>query len=299
MSQIWRLQLKPWTEKNKEPREILEFCKENNIIGVGWGQIRIRTHDYTTLRAEIDKIFPKALKPLNAIWDMAINDLIYTRVDGNYYLCRVTKKWSDTKISEIHDDNGITNFVGVEIIKIGREDSVPGKVVNSFRSTSAVQRVNYVDRISKLIWNKHSGSGFEYPEEPIVKEDFWQSINSEELEGLILLYLQAKGYFVYSTTLKPSTTVYECVMIMNDGSHKCYPQVKSGDEPLDGNDYESLLDNKSDKVFLFALSQNYYKSNNYQIEYLALTDVEVFIRENKRILPEPVLHWVNLCSELN
>jgi hypothetical protein len=299
VNQIWRIQLKPETSKNKTRSEILEFCRKNDSIGVGWGQISIRTHDYSELRTEIDAKDPKALKPLNAMWDMEIGDLIYTRLDGNYFLCRVTSKWSDTKLSNEHEDYGICNYVGARIIYIGREENVPGKVINCFRPASAVQRVKDVENISKLIWNNHSGDEFKYLEEPITIKDFWNSINSEDLEGLILLYLQSKGYYIYSTTLKRSTAVFECVMVSIDGSHKCYPQVKSGDEPLAGNDYELLLDNKSDKVFLFALSQNYYKSNNSQIEYLALADIEVFIRENKRILPEPVLHWVNLCSELN
>lgn len=53
-------------------------------------------------------------------------------------------------------------------------------------------------------------------------------IGNEELECVVLLYLQSLGYYIYSSTLKSDTKTYETVMIKNDGSHLCYPQIKQG-----------------------------------------------------------------------
>ena len=86
------------------------------------------------------------------------------------------------------------------------------------------------------------------------------------------------------------------MMIKNDGSHRCFPQVKRA-TALSGYEYENLLHNHDDKVFLFTTSQNYIKCDNPQIEYISLNKTENFIRANKNLLPATILNWVKICDE--
>ena len=301
MSQIWRLNLKPEPDEGIAPQDVFAFCQKNEILGVGWREITIRTDDYWALKAETDKTYPGdkgVLKAINAMREMALDDLIYTRFDGTYYLCRVKSKWVDSKPTADHYRHDIYNFVAVEWVSLGSEANVPGRVVNSFGPSATVQRVRDVERISKLLWNNFATNGedgFQYPVEPIGLDDFWQSISSEDLECLIMLYLQSKGYYIYSTTLKRSTEKIECVMIKHDGSHRCFPQVKR-ERALYGQDYENLLHNQQDKVYLFTTSQEYVKCGNAQIMYLSLREIEDFVRTNLTLLPPPILNWVTLCD---
>lgn len=281
---------------------MFQFCRNTDIIGVGWTQTNIRTDDYWELKSSVEKIYPDsgstaALKAINAMREMDMDDLIYTRFEGKYYICRVTGRWINTIPTDDHYRYDICNYVNVEWADIGTEDSVPGKVINSFGPSATVQRVCEVENVSKLLWNNFTVGDYRYSVDPIRINDFWQVINSEDLECLVLLYLQSKGYYIYSSTLKRSTAKIECVLIKNDGSHKGFPQVKR-EATLSGRDYENLLKNQNDKVFLFSTSQNYQKYDNTQIVYLSLDEIENFIRLYKSLLPLPILNWVMICDDL-
>ena len=297
---IWRLNLKPEPDNTLGLKEVIEFCQKNEIAGVGWRDIIIRTDDYWELKAHIEETYPdgttSALKALNAMRQMDIDDLIYTRFDGIYFLCRVKSKWIDSKPTDEHYQYDVYNYVNVEWVNIGTEENVPGKVINSFGPSATVQQVYDVETISKLLYNNFSKNDFKYPVDQIGLKDFWQLISSEDLECLIILYLQSKGYYIYSTTLKPSTAKIECVMTKNDGSHRCFPQVKR-ETSLYGKDYEIILHSPFDKIFLFTTSQNYIKCDNPQIEYISLNEIENFIRTDKNLLPATILNWVRICDE--
>jgi hypothetical protein len=293
---VWRLNLKPGKNENLTYNDVLSFCQKKEIIGIGWAGIT-KTNDDWIIRDDIGRMYPTdkgCFKAINAMKNMQPRDLIWTRVNSIYYLCMVTDcLWKDCKVTSEHELHDIVNYVSVKWLEVGTEDKVPGKVINSFGPSATVQRVNAVENISKILWNKLTQNDFKYPINPFSIEDFWTSIDSEALECLILLYLQSKGYYIYSTTLKNSTRQIECVMVKNDGSHKCFPQVKRGND-LYGCHYENLLHNNVDKIFLFTTSQNYIRCNNPQIEYLTLNEVETFIEKNKNLLPLPVLSWVEL-----
>jgi len=297
---IWRLNLKPAPDNGLSFKDVFEFCQKNKIVGVGWRDINIRTDDYRELKSYVETIYTngstRALKALNAMREMEINDLIYTRFDGTYFICRVTSKWTESNPTNEHYCYDIYNYVEVEWINIGTEDNVPGKVINSFGPSATVQQVYDVEKISKLLYNNFTKNDFKYPVDSIGLKDFWQLISSEDLECLIMLYLQSKGYYIYSSTLKLSTAKIECVMIKNDGSHKCFPQVKR-QTTLYGQEYENILNNHYDKVFLFTTSQNYIKSDIPQIEYISLNEIEDFVKANKNLLPTPILNWVKIWEE--
>lgn len=297
-AKVWRLNVKTSPCDGISRKDVFEFCQKNSILGIGWGGVET-TDDYWELKNEVVKVYPGdkgALKGINAIKQMEVNDLIYTRFEAKYYICQVKRKWVDRAPIEGSDCYDIYNYVHVDWAELGTEANVPGKVINSFGPSATVQRVSCVEPISKLLWNDFTQSEFKYPTTPITIDDFWQSLSSEDLECLVLLYLQSKGYYIYSTTLKRSTAKIECEMVKSDGSHRCFPQVKR-EVTLQGQNYEDLLEHQDDKVYLFTTSQNYEKSNNSQIEYLRKDELEGFIRKNKKLLPAPVLNWVKICNE--
>ena len=96
-------------------------------------------------------------------------------------------------------------------------------------------------------------------------------------------------YLLYSRTNKLGTQTYEFVAVARDGSHKAYPQVKTGKTPLDGSHYKELTAN-GDKVFLFTVEGEYKNTAGMDIiDRKALID---FIYGHKRIMPGRIRQWL-------
>ena len=124
---------------------------------------------------------------------------------------------------------------------------------------------------------------------------FWNMIGSEELECLVFLYLQSKGYYIYSSTLKLSTAKFEAVLTYRDGSHLAYPQVKRN-VALHVEDYVSSLTNSEDKVFLFTTSEDYGQKTHPQILCISREELENFMKNNSKILPSTITYWLEMLQ---
>ncbi|HOF27404.1 MAG TPA: hypothetical protein PK761_01555 [Clostridia bacterium] len=303
---VWRIQLKPEPASGISYGDVLNFCKKNSIIGAGWPLIKIKTSDANELRNEIYKSpydNTRTYKAINALRRMETGDLIWTRLGkdaSEYYLCRVgSKLWKDREITDEHIQHDICNYVEAKWIRIGSVDKVPGKVINSFRPRATAQRIYGIDNISMVIWNNLSNpNDYKYNVSDITKDDFWKVINSEELECLVLLYIQSKGYLVYSSTLKLSTAKFEVVMVSKDSDHHACPQIKSG-QSLNLSDYVKNLDNNKDIIFLFTTSENYIGEPHPQVKCIKKRDIETFMDLNYNLLPKSItyiLDWTRKYS---
>ena len=96
---------------------------------------------------------------------------------------------------------------------------------------------------------------------------------------------------VYTSTNKLDTQKYEFVAVARDGSHYCYPQVKTGSVSLDGNNYKDLAVN-GNKVFLFATSEAYSNVDGVNIVALTRKEMMDFIMTNKAIMPQRIKQWM-------
>lgn len=314
---IWRLHLKTQGQAfryGESPNylydygKLFDFCIKdgpmNGIVGVGWSDTSDRVDNLPDLHQRImqsDYTQPNsAIKAINAISRMNDDDLVWTRRSDKqvYYLCRVTKTWLNTRQCKEHYDYDIANYVGVEWIEVGTEDKVPGKVVAAFRATATAQRVNDVGLISKYIWNKHS-SGYQYKLGSIKKNSIWDSLHSESIEEIVMLYLQVcKGLKVYTSTVKLSEARYECIMV-DTNANLVFSQVKSGDTQLIAADYIDIVDrDETANVYLFAVSQKYGSAFHKRIHCLSLDELERFIDEYRRILPAKTREWIEMYEKL-
>ncbi len=296
---VFRIHLKPDTKTTY--KELLDYCKNKGIVGVGWLGVKGKKDDEEALREECYKNCEdskSAFKNINAIRKIQLGDFIWTREGGKstaYYLCRTTQKWVDREITQDDIDHDVVNYVGCKWVKVGNLDKVPGKVVNSFRATSTAQHVNDVDAVSAIIWNQLCEKEDRCDISQYNNLDFWNNVGSEDLECLVLLYLQWKGYFIYSSTIKNDTKTYEAVLVSSDGKHKCYPQVKQN-ERLNPLDYVSDVE-PSDKVVLFSSNEDYGESHP-QVECLTRKEIWEFMKNNRDLLPETIKYWLDLSKNL-
>jgi len=269
---VWRIHIKNDYDKNSgyTQQDLLDFCQSENLIGVGWGEIKTRVNSDAAIRLQAQHYsdVTPAIKALNAMRKMEIDDLIWTRLDSSHYcLCRVTGLWIDSKPSDKHYKLDVPNYVNVEWLKIGMEQDVPGKVVSSFRPAASAQAISGVEDISMYIWNKKSNTNHY----SVSKKDtnFWSVLSAEAIEEIVLLYLQIeKGYHIHSSTVKYNFTKYECQMVNNNGN-RAYPQVKSGSVPLNVDDYmDAIQTDPNSDVYLFSTSEAYTKNSCQRIHFI-------------------------------
>ncbi len=298
---VWRLHLNPsYKAYNHTKQELFDLCIKDQVIGVGWLGITIRTEDESLIRKQAYEAYKNdkpagCYKAINAMRKMQVGDLIWTRYNGNYYLCKVNGRWSDQPNLEKYIPFDITNYVPVTWQEVGMADLVPGKIVSSFRPSAAVQMVYGVDDISAYMWNEyHHCNDYSCDKS---KWDIWSLLNNESIEELVILYLQVeKHYFVYSSALKPTTRTYECRMVNSEGEF-AFPQVKSGNESLNANDYmQAIREKENTKVFLFAASEKYVKNDDERFVYLTRKELEDFARKNKNVIHPLTRYWMGMCG---
>lgn len=291
---LWRNTVKTASQDGKA----FEFCHQNHILGVGWCLRDSNNIPY--IPVSIEECEEKGREQydssrgfvvaIHALKEMAVDDLIWTRHNGVYYLCRVLSTWKyNCDTAHVYED--IINYVDVEFHEIGTVEMVPGKVVNSFRASAALQRIkgDVLLKYSEHLYNTITGTQV-YPDCAVKKEELLDFLQPEDVEEAVSLYLQLeKDYLIYSSTNKLDTQTYEFVAVAKDGSHRAYPQVKTGNVPLDGNNYMELTAN-GDKVFLFTVGGEY--RNTAGMDIIAKKDLIDFIYRNKGIMPGRIKQWL-------
>lgn len=283
---VWRIHIKNDVTTGYTREDLLAFCQKEALIGVGWNAITTKADDETEIRKQA-QCYPNAtagIKAVNAMRKMQLDDLIWTRLNGIYYLCRVTGLWKDRQPTKLHFDLDISNYVQAEWLVIGTEDCVPGKVISSFRPAASAQSIRGVEEISAYLWNTHSQTS--HYAAPCPQADIWSILSAESIEEVALLYLQVKkGYYIYTETVKHATREYECVMVHRDG-HRAYPQVKSGAVALHAADYmDAVVLDSTAHIYLFAVSENYFPNGSAQVHFLTKKELEGFLTEYRRLLP--------------
>ena len=89
---LWRTTIKTGSQDGKA----FEFCLQNNILGVGW--CLRNTDGIPYIPTSIEECEKKGrmqydscrgfVVSIHALKEMAVDDLIWTRHNGVYYLCR-------------------------------------------------------------------------------------------------------------------------------------------------------------------------------------------------------------------
>ena len=316
---VWRFNVH--THKGaEEQKKVFEYCKENRIIGTGWKmaeglmssekeEISDEEFNNRLNQHKKRKDFVGLKRAMNFLREMKKDDLIWTRINNHYYLCRVTGKAKEflkgERDKEIESDYyDIWHYVPCEFVEVGTEEKVIGAIVRSF-NMGVVCHVrgngaeDLVKEFSKRAYNKYSEK--EYYKTSAIhnkEDDLWSILGTMEIEELAGLYMQIKlNYGVYTSTNKRDTKEYEFVLFKRDNpKEKAKLQVKTSNINLDLYYYD-------DSVFYFfttgkyskngkALNENelqeFEKSNNAKI--ISKEELLDFVKNNKDVLPYK-LNW--------
>jgi hypothetical protein len=293
---IWRIHIKPTAKEGVDPRA---FCLENSILGVGWLVEAKTKPDWKTYLELASKQYPKGggwHSALNAIKKMRVNDLCWTRSRGNvYYLGRVTTpdwRYCDTPESRAAD---VINVRDCDWMKVGLVDAVPGKVIACFRPTRSLQKIDSlsVRMYSQYLYNrKHPNH---YTLGTIVVPDLFEFLDSDDLEDIVSLYLQAERHFLFISSSRQSDTgTYEFVLRHRDTHERAVVQVKHGNVDLSIKKYSRF----PDKFFLFTSGGRYIGHANPRVECLTRDVIANFIALNRNLLPPRTITKMCMFDEL-
>jgi hypothetical protein len=279
---IYRLHLRPAVSVSKA--ETFDYCLRHKILGVGW---KIYPQQQEAEWEEYLKLASKTHPKLNVCHYIKNHihpgDLIWTRdTFGQYYLARVLSDWKYWMSEEaIERDIDIANVVEADIRRIAT-DEVPGKVVACFRATRTLQQVKdfTVREYSSFLWNEVSGQNLYSPSSG-GNLDIFSLLDSEEIEDLIFVYLQSKGWFVVPNSRKADTMSFEFLLINRDSKKKFWIQVKSGNTPIKCCGYSKL----GFGVFLFQSNGIYEGEMDPNVEIIDKGELKRFLRESSEYLP--------------
>lgn len=316
------------SKDSKERQEkLFEFCEKEKIIGGGW-PLYDGENEVESFHADRDTAYNLRKKYsgygrgftncINRLDEMRPGDLVWTRCNGIYYLCPIVDSSkqiteSDKPIWEYksgQEDSDFNKFDMhlianvADFIEVGTAQDVPGKIISSFASPSALQRISddshLLAKWSIKILNekKKEGTLPYYDDFALTKSDednIFELLHPKDVEEVVCLYLQKElRYYVYTNTTRKDMETYECVMVKNDGNHRAYVQVKTGGVSLDGSNAKyAELAKDGNKVYLFTADDSKCSCTDGQkIIHVETEKIREFTKQNKHLLSEKIKHWL-------
>ena len=294
---VWRLTISTDAE-DVDPRR---FCLNRDILGVGWRVDGPESLDWPAYYAlGMDQYYDKRDRgwwpAVNAVANrMAEGDLCWTRDwDGNYFLGRVAGPWRYVATPE-HAAADVVNVRACHWVRTGTVDSVPGKVLNSFRAGRAVQAVHNdtVRFYSMLLFNLGGGTPrYDLPAQADQAMDLFALAAPDDCEDIVAIYLQAKyGYRLIPSTCKRDTAKTEFVLRTADA--KAQVQVKQGTH-LDRAHYPPDPDDPC-QWFLFTTSGDYRGAPADHVHCLDPGEMRDFVFDNPALMPTRLQRLVDYC----
>ena len=297
-TQVWRINIKPDAEEGVDPRA---FCLKHKILGVGWPVDESTPLDWNTYEKLGNETYyekgDKGWRPaVNAIHNrMSIGDLCWTRDwEGNYFLGRIEGNWEYRSAPE-YVAADVVNVRRCCWVRTGTVDSVPGKVLNSFRAGRTIQAVHdkTVCFYSKLQFNKLVDR-IVYDLSYIDTQglDLFSLCSPEDCEDIVAIYLQAEfGYCLIPSTCRPDTAKTEFVLRNSCG--KAQVQVKQG-TPLNQDDF--VCDQVDPcQWFLFSTSGNYHGSDANYVHCIEPGELRDFAFTNTFLMPSRIKRLIEFC----
>ena len=292
---VFRIHIRP-QGGSADMETTFNYCLKNRILGVGWrtdsNQNTTNWEEYYGEASKKYKKEPQSCKYINE--RVGEGDLVWTRdAGGQYYLAKVTAGWEYWVSKEANEQNiDIANIFRVEFQNVSI-DSVPGKVVASFRASRSIQKIADTKALdySKYLWNQLSNENT-YHIDKSKFSDVFMMLDDEETEDLVFLYLQTIGWYVVPNSRKGDTMSFEYLAVNPKTGEKALSQVKTGNASINKDDYVKY----GQKIFLFQSSELYSGTGNSNIECLSRDNLPKFLSNSLSWLPTIFQKKVNLVS---
>lgn len=293
---LWRLHIRPQPKNGKTHKHVVDHCINNNVAGIGWpvdGEILTPLDYELAARA----LYSRHIAAISFVKKPIAGDYVWARTtDGEYYLGRFHGEWFYS-FSEEHKDLDIPNLRPCTWVKIGTDDTLPGRIIASFRPASTFQAIkdSLMEDFSAWAYSRAGGridvSNW-LQGQKIDSQLFFKSISSEDCEDIVALYLQkVLGYCLIPSSCKRTDIGYEYTLKHSDSAKKAIVQVKQGDVDLD-----ARLSSIADEVYLFTTAGRVLVGGN-NVTVLSPETLFEFICQNQYLLPDRIRYWSSILNK--
>ncbi|KTG24436.1 hypothetical protein AUR66_16610, partial [Haloferax profundi] len=263
---------KDWTDP-------FEFCREEEVVGVGWGlsgdsyetvgDIHKALQEKKSRRAEEGKGTEEILSdgrlnaPLRYMFkEMDIGDYVWVNKKNRFGLCRIKGDWeiiqnlSDND-AERYAPRDIKNFRPVDWVDVPYS-LVPGYVRRKFsgQTGTAFEMDDGINEESKhAIRAIHAHENLdvdsELPRQEIADkisraeiDRIFDILGPSETEDVVISYLQSKGWRIIKSSTGGSQADVECEMLTEEDGESTlgYLQVKTGSAGVNPESYKKYAD---------------------------------------------------------
>ncbi|OZI07012.1 hypothetical protein BWI93_17045 [Siphonobacter sp. BAB-5385] len=286
---LWRLHLRPEPKNEKTHDDVVSYCINHHIAGIGWPvPAEVSSPEAYEQAARVEYGVRVASIPFAQ--DPIIGDYVWARdKNGNYYLGCIQGDWYYSN-DPLHLELDIPNQRACEWIKVGSEENVPGKIVACFRPAKTFQAIYdpLMESFSKWAFSGDANKKFSATRS---SQEFFRFIGSDDCEDIVGIYLQkVKGYYLIPSSCKQTTIGYEFILKHSITSKTAIAQVKQGTVLLD-----DRLHGIADHVFLFC-TEGVVTADSNDFTVLQAEELYAFVCQNKKILPARINYWLEFLS---
>lgn len=224
--------------------------------------------------------------------DVHIGDLVWTRTrKAEYILARVTGDWRYNPSPKFVAADTV-NMRPVDIIEMGNESNVPGKVVAAFRPRRTLQRINGVSGISKYLWDRDSVETAPKYGDYGRGTSIFDILSAQDVEDVISIMLQMNGFLCAPTRRQADTMAYEYLMRSRDGKRNVAVQVKTGNSIARADSFPSDVE----EIVLFSTKGKYGEHDCREApeSRWPAERVEAFIEKHLDLLPQAIVSAYDL-----
>ena len=332
---VWKMTLKP---EGKDKTKIFQFCKEESIVGIGWGLDKTpRSTEEAFLMAKEKKEFlendkiPRNIKTSFTYFvrDMKAGDLVWLHdthskaTSSSYYLCKLERDNTSVDNDWLYTFNNPNMLFKEMDIAFARkctwknipEDLVPGIAKRILCTSNAVQRLSNITEQTKKYMDYIFTTDFNYLslqtsvnwDNLLINEQvIFDIMDPDEVEDILLIKLQIEGWILLKSSCYKSNPTFECIIRKKINSAKTitgYVQVKTGTVQLDVNDYRGEYSENDNRVFLFSTAEKPYLNSipaNSNISLILKKEILDFMMnsDNFEYLPKSLKYKLALLSNL-
>ena len=294
---LWRIQTRPYGGEWPWER-VWDYCVQEGVVGLGW-----QVDGAPQSLAEYERLYQVAhegdsagIGNVRRLTEVVPGNFIWTRDPyGLYWLGQATGTW-EYRHTEASRKADIANVVPVNLVQVGTNADVPGKVIASFRARRTFQRI--ISDPSRLFSEAIFSALTEGTPIPRgIAEDVFDLIDAENVEDILFIKLQVEGWVVLPEGRKADTMAYEFVAKRPSDGTLGIIQVKTGHSPVDLDALSKAASHGSISVaYAFQPNGHYVGAVGPKIEIIPRTSVITFMRANRQLLPAPVRVWMDFTG---
>jgi hypothetical protein len=304
--QTWKLSLKPSCNPGYDP---FDYCKENNFISLGWAHYYSDRPSATTIEEAKEAAYtynkvaswPSALRTL--MEKVEIGDHVWIHQRGKYFLCKVIEGFAiGAAIHEEFEENDLGHARRAIWVEVPQE-LISGTVQRGTIAKRMIQRIYLSEKeaeYNELLFKNLSANSTWRPEindtqfpailsKPDSRDTTFSLMTPDDVEDMVAMYLQDKGWKIIKSTCFRSKPEYEFSMLHSSGQYGAV-QVKSGKYPaqLAPSSFQDEAA-KGTQVFLFSTHPSAYPGPSVNnVSTISKEDLFSWMQSNSWAIPTPL-----------